>query len=164
MSSTNSDELITLADPKAIYKLRIKSREMINHDSVRFVVELPSSEHKLGTKSGQHFYVHETIDGETLARKYTPLDLEDHRGTFETIVKIYRVNQQFPKGGIMTQYLESLKEGDFISIQGPIGRCVYLHNGDFELKEDKTGPKHKKHASKLGLVAGGSGISTFFFR
>lgn len=44
-------------------------------------------------------------------------------------LKIYRSNQDFPKGGIMTQYLENLKPGDFVSLQGPIGRCVYLHNG-----------------------------------
>lgn len=152
---------VTLTDPKTIYKLKIKSCELITHDTVRFVIELPSADHVLGTKPGQHFWVIEQMDGETVSRKYTPLDLVDHRGTFETVVKVYRSNhhKDFPKGGRMTQYLETLKAGDFISIQGPIGRCVYLGNGDFELKVEKTSPKYNKHAKHIGLIAGGSGKS-----
>lgn len=154
---------VTLADPKAIYKLKIKSRELITHDTVRFVIELPSPHHVLGTKPGQHFWVIAQIDGETVSRKYTPLDLIDHRGTFETVVKVYRSNHHmdFPKGGRMTQYLETLQAGDFISIQGPIGRCVYLGNGDFELKVEKTSPKFNKHTKYIGLIAGGSGKSIY---
>lgn len=163
MSSLHAN-LVTLADPKAVYKLKIREREMINHDTVRFVIDLPSSDHVLGCKSGQHFYVIETIDGESVWRKYTPLDLEDHRGTFETVVKVYRANhhKDYPKGGVMTQFMETLKVGDFISIQGPIGRCTYLHNGDFELRADKKAPKFTKHVKNLGLIAGGSGKSLLF--
>lgn len=160
-SSQSLSPPVTLADPKAVYRLRIKSRELITHDTVRFVIELPTPDHILGTKPGQHFWVIEQVNGESVSRKYTPLDLVDHRGTFETVVKVYRSNQNkdYPKGGLMTQYLETLKPGDFISIQGPIGRCVYLGNGDFELKVEKTSPKYSKHAKKLGLIAGGSGKS-----
>lgn len=162
-TSTIDNPPVTLADPKAIYKLKVKSREMITHDTVRFVIELPSAEHVLGTKPGQHFWVIEQVNGESVSRKYTPLDLVDHRGTFETVVKVYRANhhKDYPKGGLMTQYLETLKPGDYISIQGPIGRCVYLGNGDFELKVEKTSPKYSKHCKKLGLIAGGSG---WFFK
>ncbi len=34
----------------------------------------------------------------------------------------------YPNGGLMTQYLESLNVGDFVKMQGPIGRCTYKHN------------------------------------
>lgn len=122
---------VTLVDHKALYLLRIADKKLINHNVAKFVVELPSENHILGTKSGQHFYIYATINGVQVSRKYTPLDLEDHKGTFEMIIKIYRANENedYPNGGIMTQYLEKLAPGDFISIQGPIGRCVYLHNG-----------------------------------
>lgn len=122
---------VTLADSSAIYNLRITSKELINHDVIRFVIELPSKEHILGTRSGQHFFMIGKIHGEDVWRKYTPLDLEDHKGSFEVVIKIYRANQHkdYPAGGLFTQYLEGLQPGDSVSIQGPIGRCVYLHNG-----------------------------------
>ena len=127
----SSDSKVTLADHNALYKLKVASTELINHDVVKYVVELPSKEHVLGTKSGQHFVLIETIKGEQVMRKYTPLDLEGHKGTFEMIIKIYRPNSHpaFPDGGIMTPYLENLKPGDYITIKGPIGRCIYNHNG-----------------------------------
>ena len=31
----------------------------------------------------------------------------------------------------MTKYLESLEVGDYVKMQGPIGRCTYKHDGYF---------------------------------
>ncbi len=44
--------------------------------------------------------------------------------------QIYRSTKEYPDGGTMTKYLDSLKEGDFIKMKGPVGRCTYKHNGN----------------------------------
>lgn len=41
------------------------------------------------------------------------------------LFKIYRPTEQFPEGGKMTTYLETLKEGDTINVEGPFGRFGY---------------------------------------
>jgi len=43
------------------------------------------------------------------------------------LFKIYRANvhPKFPEGGKMTTYIESLKVGDKINVEGPFGRFSY---------------------------------------
>ena len=45
------------------------------------------------------------------------------------MIKIYRKCEKFPNGGKMTQYLETLKVGDELTISGPVGRLAYHGNG-----------------------------------
>ena len=118
-----------LENPNQVYSVKIISKELINHDVLKFELELPTKEYILGTKSGQHFFIIAEINGEKIIRKYTPTNLEDQTGHFEFIIKVYRRCEKFPDGGKMGQYLEALKVGDSINIQGPYGRCTYLHNG-----------------------------------
>lgn len=128
---------VALEDSKKVYSFEILSKEPINHNVVKILIRLPSSNHILGTKSGQHFFIQATINGEVIKRKYTPLGLEDQKGIVEFLVKIYRSNthENYPDGGKLTQYLESLQPGQFLDIMGPLGRCTYLHNG--KLKPSK---------------------------
>ncbi|CAF0931809.1 unnamed protein product [Brachionus calyciflorus] len=150
-----------LEDPKAVYSVKIIGREVLNHDTILFRLELPSEKHILGTKSGQHFLIIATINGEKISRKYTPTTLEDQQGFFEFIIKIYRPCEKFPDGGKLGPYLENLNIDDYMDIQGPIGRCTYLHNGLFEYKHEKSSPLISKKVNKIGFVAGGSGITPF---
>jgi len=48
------------------------------------------------------------------------------------LIKVYRKNThpKFPEGGILSQYLESLKVGDKIQISGPLGKLSYHGNGN----------------------------------
>lgn len=59
----------------------------------------------------------------------------------------------------MTQYLESLKIGEPIEIRGPSGRLQYLGHGQFSIKKLRKDPPVILHAKKVGLIAGGVGIT-----
>ncbi|XP_075730930.1 NADH-cytochrome b5 reductase 3-like [Rhipicephalus microplus] len=90
-------------------------------------------------------------------RPYTPVSRVDHRGTFDIMVKIYPagVSRKHPNGGLMSQYLDGLKPGDKIEIQGPKGRFVYEGHGQFATAEGRRLPL----VTRLGLVAAGSGVT-----
>jgi cytochrome-b5 reductase len=79
---------VALANPDTRYSFKIISKELINHDVVKFVFELPSKDHILGTKSGQHFFIIANINNQEVYRKYTPTSLENQKGTFDVIIKV----------------------------------------------------------------------------
>ena len=76
-------------------------------------------------------YLSATINGELVSRPYTPVTSDDEQGYFQLIIKVWiiffksayydfffffcwqiyfaNVHPKFPKGGKMSQYLESLK-------------------------------------------------------
>mmetsp|Transcript_29422 Transcript_29422/g.29156 ORF Transcript_29422/g.29156 Transcript_29422/m.29156 type:complete len:240 (+) Transcript_29422:201-920(+) len=97
-------------------------------------------------------------EGEIITRAYTPTSKIDQRGTIEVPIKIYykNVHPNFPEGGIMTQYLDSLKPGDLLDICGPKGKLTYLGNGNVNIRR-----RHLK-IKNLGFIAGGSGITPCF--
>ena len=54
----------------------------------------------------------------------------------------------------MSQHLESLKVGDEILCEGPVGMLKYLGFGLFEKKKEKLSIK-----KRVGLIAAGSGVT-----
>lgn len=62
----------------------------------------------------------------------------------------------------MTQHLEKIKVGDKIKIKGPTGRIQYKKNGKFEVRKDKKSEPKVHQFEKLGLIAGGSGITPMY--
>lgn len=80
-------------------------------------------------------------------------------GTADFVIKIYRAGQnpEYPEGGKMTQYLESLHVGDNVSMIGPGGKLNYFGNGKFTVsKKPSLGNITRK---SLGFIAGGTGIA-----
>ncbi|CAN0240529.1 unnamed protein product, partial [Hapterophycus canaliculatus] len=73
-----------------------------------------------------------------------------------TILQVYYPNDRFPKGGKMSQLLDSLDIGDTIDIKGPVGEIVYLDPGEFLIKGKP------RNASKLAMLAGGTGITPMY--
>ena len=67
---------------------------------------------------------------------------------------------KFPAGGKLTQYLEEMKLGDYIDVRGPSGLIVYRGRGELGVKADKKSAPVARRVRKLGMVAGGSGITT----
>lgn len=59
----------------------------------------------------------------------------------------------------MSQYLESLKVGDTITIRGPAGRLTYQNNGTFSIKKLRNEPAQIVQATKVNMIAGGTGIT-----
>ena len=89
-------------------------------------------------------------------RKYTPVSWLREKGQVDFLIKIYRPNEQFPEGGQMTKYLDTLKVGDSVEMEGPKGKLTYTGRGNFYIG------KRYVVKSKIGLIAGGSGITPIY--
>ncbi|XP_007893601.1 NADH-cytochrome b5 reductase 3 [Callorhinchus milii] len=152
---------ITLEDPNLKYPLRLIDKEIVSRDTRRFRFALPSPQHTLGLPIGQHIYLSARIDGELVVRPYTPVSSDDDKGCVDLVVKVYfkGVHPNYPNGGKMSQYLESLRLGDTIDFRGPSGLLVYKGKGRFAIRVDKKSEPKIKTAKYLGLIAGGTGIT-----
>jgi ferredoxin-NADP reductase len=107
----------------------------------------------MGLPVGGHVFFHLNIDGNILSRKYTPVSKVNERGKIEFVIKIYRKTPEFPLGGKFTSNLADLQIGDKVKMEGPKGTLLYYGNGNFVLRKKPI----KK--SKIGLIAGGTGIT-----
>ncbi|KAL9620418.1 MAG: hypothetical protein Q9160_005003 [Pyrenula sp. 1 TL-2023] len=111
----------------------------VSHDTVRFVFGLPHENAVLGLPTGQHIAIRHEVDGKQLARSYTPTSSNIDRGRLELTIKIYA-------GGKLTPFLNKLNVGDTVEIRGPKGEMKY----------------HKNLVKKLGMIAGGTGLTPMF--
>lgn len=150
-----------LEDPEVKYSVELIEREEVSHDTRRFRFSLPSPEHVLGLPVGQHIYLSANIDGNLVIRPYTPVSSEDDKGYVDLVIKVYfkNVHPKFPEGGKMSQYLDGLSVGDSINIRGPSGKLVYHGKGIFAIKPDKKSPPNLVKVKKVGMIAGGTGIT-----
>mmetsp|Transcript_10986 Transcript_10986/g.15282 ORF Transcript_10986/g.15282 Transcript_10986/m.15282 type:complete len:295 (+) Transcript_10986:80-964(+) len=138
-----------------ILHLPIQSKENVSHDTIRVKLALPSSKDVLGLPCGKHFTVAATINGRPESRAYTPTsDGMRTQGHTELIIKVYKPCDRFPKGGVMSQYVDSLNVGDTLKIRGPFGRIHYQGKGVFEIRK-----KQREETKSIGMIAGGTGIT-----
>lgn len=163
--SQKSKKKVALVDPQVKYPFELVFKEELTHDTRRFRFALSSAEHALGLPLGQHIYLSTKIDGELIVRPYTPTTSDDIKGYFDLVVKIYKANvhPKFPNGGKLTQFLDKMQPGDTIDVRGPSGRLQYKRKGVFEIKSDKKTPPHiKSGVKRIGMIAGGSGITPMY--
>jgi len=151
----------TLLDAEEKYALPLIEKTIISHDTRKFRFGLPSDAHVLGLPTGQHVNLQATIDGQEVIRSYTPVSSDDDKGYVDLVIKVYfkNVHPKFPDGGKMTQHLESLKIGENVTFKGPKGKLIYNGRGHFSIRPDFKSPPEKRKAKKLGMIAGGSGIT-----
>jgi len=136
----------------------VSKKEKISHDTYIYELEFPNPEWKSGLWVGGHFIFHAEIDGKWISRKYTPISPINQKGKATLVIKIYRSNEEFPAGGKFTQHLENnVNVGDKILVEGPVGKVKYFGDGKFQFKK-----KELKKKSKVGLIAGGSGITPMY--
>lgn len=152
---------ITLEASNVNYPLQLVDREEISPDTRRFRFALPSDEHCLGLPVGQHVYLSAKINGELVIRPYTPTSSDDDLGFVDLVIKVYfaGVHPRFPEGGKMSQYLERMELGSTINFRGPSGHLVYGGGGQFIIRKDKKSPEERRMAKKVGMIAGGTGIT-----
>jgi NAD(P)H-flavin reductase len=63
----------------------------------------------------------------------------------------------------MSQYLNDLELGQSIKVRGPFGKLSYFGDGNFKiLKKFKPPTFLEKKYTKVGMIAGGTGITPFF--
>lgn len=151
----------TLIDATVKYPLKLIDKEKLSHDTRRFRFALPSTEHILGLPVGQHIYLTARIDGQLVIRPYTPVSSDDDKGFMDLVIKVYfkNVHPKFPEGGKMSQYLENMDIGDYIDVRGPNGLLQYTGKGSFNIRPDKKAEPVVKTAKKVGMIAGGTGIT-----
>ena len=148
-------------DPRAFKACPLIQKESISHDTKRFRFALTDPDQPLGLPVGHHLYLRATINNEMVMRPYTPTSLTTERGSFELVVKIYRAHEdpKHPQGGKMSQFLDHLHIGETVDVKGPLGRLVYRGQGWFEIRGSRPFPQHK---SRLGMIAGGTGITPIY--
>lgn len=132
---------------------KLQGKTVLSHDSFLVDFALQTPEHMLGLPVGKHLFLSANIEGETVLRRYTPISSDYDLGCVKFVIKAYRPTKRFPKGGKMSQYLDSLAIGDTLDIRGPVGEFEYDHNGKFYIDGELC------FASKLNMIAGGTGIT-----
>lgn len=58
------------------------------------------------------------INEKLVVRPYTPISSDDDKGFVDLMIKVYfrNVHPKFPDGGKMTQYLEGMKIGMYLTM------------------------------------------------
>uniref|UniRef100_A0A8X9AEP4 NADH-cytochrome b5 reductase n=1 Tax=Sus scrofa TaxID=9823 RepID=A0A8X9AEP4_PIG len=153
--------LVTLLDPNEKYLLRLLDKTTVNHNTKKFRFALPTAHHVLGLPVGKHVYLSACINGSLVIRPYTPITSDEDQGYVDRVIKVYLkgVHPKFPEGGKMSQYLNSLKLGDVVEFRGPSGLLTYTGKGKFSIQPNKKSPPEPRVARKLGMIAGGTGIT-----
>ena len=143
--------------------LKLAKKFAITQDTYIFRFSFADPDYTFGLPVGQHVIFSATLPttekpkGDLVCRKYTPISTVNNTGFVDFVIKIYRkgIHPRFPDGGLMTQYLESLKNGDMMLMEGPKGRLVYEGEGKFIISKKTLSQKK----TKIGMVAGGTGIT-----
>eukprot|EP01062_Namystynia_karyoxenos_P033319 TRINITY_DN2451_c1_g1_i1.p2 TRINITY_DN2451_c1_g1~~TRINITY_DN2451_c1_g1_i1.p2 ORF type:complete len:439 (+),score=167.94 TRINITY_DN2451_c1_g1_i1:73-1389(+) len=149
--------LITLQGPHDKVMLKLVEKVALSHNVRRFRFALPSPKHRLGLPIGKHLTLsYDDEDGKMVSRAYTPVTGDEVEGYVDLVIKIYFANEhpKFPKGGKLSQYVESLKIGDSIGVKGPTGRWEYLGRSRFSYHKEPM-----RMATKYNMIAGGTGIT-----
>ncbi|KAJ5772005.1 hypothetical protein N7520_002534 [Penicillium odoratum] len=126
-------------EPQQYQSLPLVKKDQLSINVYRFVFALPNPNGVLGLPIGQHVAIKAMIDGNTVIRSYTPTSNNLDRGQLELVVKCY------PEG-LISQYLAGLSVGDEVEFRGPKGAFRY----------------HSGLCRKIGMVAGGTGITPMY--
>ncbi|KAH6916734.1 cytochrome-b5 reductase [Coprinopsis sp. MPI-PUGE-AT-0042] len=132
-------------DPENFQDFKLKQILPYNHNTAKFVFELPNNEASLLpvascllVKSSDPEALKDA-KGNPIIRPYTPISKPDEKGVLTLLVK------EYPNGNA-SKHIHSLKEGDTLSIKGPISKFPYKAN-EFD---------------EVALIGGGSGITPLY--
>jgi ferredoxin-NADP reductase len=144
-------------DADDCFELELMERVSISHDTFKFTFKLPEDDQVMGLPVGGHVFFHITDkEGEVISRKYTPISQVNEKGKVSFVIKAYLPCDEFPAGGVMSTHLAKMAVGDKIKMEGPKGLLFYQGFGNFQLR------KKPIIKNKIGLIAGGSGITPCF--
>ena len=57
----------------------------------------------------------------------------NQQGYFDFLIKVYDKTEEYPNGGTMGRFVETLEVGDEMVIDGPVGKAIYQGNGSMKL-------------------------------
>ncbi|CAF4974609.1 unnamed protein product [Rotaria sp. Silwood1] len=154
-ASTDPQQDIFL-DQKRWSKITLKTKTVLNHDSVRLTFALNHCQQKLGVPTGKYLYLRcISSSGEKVVRAYTPISEADQMGEFDLVVKLYRSCGEQPAGK-MSACIDLLNPGDTIECKGPFGDFECQAGGLFATKNVI------RRVNKFTMIAGGSGITAIY--
>lgn len=84
------------------------------------------------------------------------------QGIVDLLIRVYTKSMQYPKGGEFTQYVDTMKEGDFLDVNAVAGNIYYLGDSQFMIRNRETQQLEQKRFSKVGMIAAGAGITPMF--
>ncbi|KAF8173687.1 NADH-cytochrome b5 reductase [Pholiota molesta] len=132
-------------DPQNFIAFKIKKIVPYNHNASKFTFELPDNQTSgisvascVVVKSSDAEALKDN-EGKPIIRPYTPISAPDTPGELTLLVKRY-------EAGNVSKHIHSLKEGDTLSIKGPIAKFPYKIN-EFE---------------EVAFIGGGTGIAPFY--
>lgn len=143
-------------NPKKWVPLVCDAKIPLSHDTILLRLKLESDQHQCGLPVGYHLYLRgDSHQGKKVMRAYTPSSLNGTLGAVEFVIKIYfpNDNPNFPEGGLLTRYLNTVNVGDAVEVKGPMGHIKY--EGCGKLLVDKT--EHK--VDRMTMIAGGTGVA-----
>lgn len=125
-------------------RFKLTHKVELAKDIYRFVFALPHPSSVLGLPIGQHVAIRGSYDDpdghQTVSRSYTPVSNNSDLGRLELVIRCY------PDGKLTGNYLVNLEEGDEVEFRGPKGAMRY----------------RKGMSKRIGMVAGGTGITPMF--
>merc|ERR1711957_91180 len=171
INESNSALIQLKKDPSnmsEVLEFKLINKKQISPDTFIYSYEIPNNMN-LGLNLGHHIAMGAIVEGEDgpeeVCRKYTPTSTIYENGKFDLLVKVYfkDVHPKFPRGGMMSQNLNDIKLNESIKVRGPFGKLTYLGEGNFKiLKSFKPLTYKEKKYKKIGMLAGGTGITPFY--
>ncbi|KZS93256.1 cytochrome-b5 reductase [Sistotremastrum niveocremeum HHB9708] len=132
-------------DPKNFVDFKLKKVEPYNHNTAKFIFELPEDQASLlpvascvVVKASDPEALKDS-KGKPIIRPYTPVSPSDAPGELAFLIKKY-------DSGNASKYIHELKVGDSLAIKGPIAKF------DFKINQ----------FDEVGLIGGGSGITPLY--
>jgi len=132
-------------DPTKFVNFKLKAVEPYNHNTSRFIFELPEGQDS-GLTVASALLMKPVVEGKGLdgkgkpaIRPYTPVTMPSEKGHMDFLIKKY-------PGGALTTYIHEMKPGEELAFKGPL-------------------PKHQWKANEfehVGLIAGGTGITPMY--
>jgi cytochrome-b5 reductase len=183
-ASTKTKATTSALDPERFLDLKLKAIEPYNHNTSRFVFELPGGPEAAALSPLTSLVVVRASEGASGApldkkgnlavRAYTPVSRPEHEGEIVLLIKKY-------EKGVMSKYVhEQLKLGDTLSVKGPITKFPYKGNVPVSQKplprfffslystSHAKPPKIQKKKNTanefehVALIGGGSGITPLY--
>eukprot|EP01038_Epipyxis_sp_PR26KG_P005180 gene5180-7207_t len=154
-----SDEISGTAvalNPKIRQPFRVIRKEDISPDTIILTFALNHAKQRLGLPVGQHMLISAKIDDKLTMRAYTPISSDLDLGIFKLLIKVYHPTAEFPSGGKMSIYLNSLRVGDTIDVKGPLGHVEYASPGCLSIHH------HMCPVDNLVMICAGSGITPIY--
>jgi cytochrome-b5 reductase len=139
-------------DPNAFRSFKLSDIKKYNHNTNIFTFSFDDPKAKFNGKTASCVVFKADIDGKEVIRPYTPISRPNTIGQLQFVIKNY------PQG-TMSKHVHGLKKGDTLEIKGPSKRQDFFEFFRIFYHLVPKYPYEPNKFEKLGLIAGGTGIT-----